>query len=321
MNRRHFLRNSTATLSLALLGRANLLGQTAPAGAPGAAAPAPPAAEFKPLRRSVGAFTGQGGTIGWLVNKDALVVVDTQFPATAALCLAGLPGREGRTIDCVLNTHHHGDHTGGNGVFKPAARMIVAHENVPRLQREAAERSARQTTQAGRPAPGAQTYADTLFAEQWRKDVGDEVVTARYFGPAHTSGDAIIHFERANVVHMGDLVFNRMYPVVDRPAGARFRGWIRVLTEAVKVYPKDAIYIHGHGKPAFGITGAQGDLLVMRDYISALLEHVERAIKAGKTKDEIATLENLAGFPDFHQPAPSRLKSNLETAYDELTAG
>ena len=327
MNRRDFLRNSSAAVSLGFLARGTLFGQSstpapsAPASAGSAAVrPPAPAPEFKALRRNVGVFTGSGGTIGWLVNKDALVVVDTQFANTAAICLAGLPGRAGRMIDCVINTHHHGDHTGGNGVFKPAARTIVAQQNVPRLQREAAERSAQQAAKAGRPAPGPQTYADTLFAESWRRDVGDEVVSARYFGPAHTSGDAIIFFEKANVVHLGDLVFNRMYPVVDRPAGARFAGWVQVLEQAVKVYPKDAIYLFGHGKQQFGITGAQGDLPVMRDYIGALLAHVAREIKAGKPKEEIAKLENLPGFPDVHQPAPNRLKSNLETAYDELTA-
>jgi glyoxylase-like metal-dependent hydrolase (beta-lactamase superfamily II) len=312
MNRRAFLFTSSTAVSLGFLARGPLFGQAS--GRPA------PTTEFKPLRRGVGVFTGQGGTIGWLVNKDGLVVVDTQFAATAAICLAGLPGRAERMIDCVINTHHHGDHTGGNGTFKPAAKRLVAHENVPKLQRAAAERSAEQAAKAGKAAPGPQTYADTLFKTDWRTGVGDEVVTARYFGPAHTSGDAIIHFEKANVVHMGDLVFNRMYPVVDRPAGARFRGWVQVLETAVKTYPKDAIYIHGHGNAKFGITGAQADLLAMRDYIAALLAHVEREIKAGKPKDEIAKLENLPSLPDYHQPAPNRLKSNLETAYDELTA-
>lgn len=308
MNRRHFLQHSAVAFSFTLAAPLIVRAQTPPK-------QATPTTEFKPLRGGVGLFTGQGGTIGWLVNKDAVVVVDTQFPTTAALCLSGLPGRDDRKIDCVINTHHHGDHTGGNSVFKPVAKMMVAHENVPRLQREAAQRSA----QPGK-APAEPVCADTVFKDTWRMTAGDEVVSARYHGPAHTSGDAIILFEKANVVHMGDLVFNRLYPVVDRPAGARFQGWIKVLEEAVKTYPKDAIYIFGHGKAPFGVSGTPQDLLTFRDYITALLAHVEKEIQAGKVRDEIAKLENLPGFPDLHQPAPNRLKSNLETAYDELTA-
>jgi len=268
--------------------------------------------EFRLLRRNVGLFTARGGTIGWLAAPDALAIVDTQFADTASLCLAGLPGRSGRTIDVVLNTHHHGDHTSGNGVFKPVAKTIVAQANVPALQRAAAERAKPQTLEQ-------QVYADTTFAEAWKQELGDEVVTARYFGAAHTNGDAIMLFEKANVVHMGDLVFNRIYPVIDRVSGGSIRHWIVVLEKVAKDYPADVIYIFGHGGEKFGVTGQRADLLVLRDYLSALLEHVQAQVAAGKSKAEISTLENFPGFQDFHEKLPNRLGSNLGTAYDELT--
>jgi glyoxylase-like metal-dependent hydrolase (beta-lactamase superfamily II) len=277
--------------------------------------PTPPIVpEFHPLRRNVGYFTARGGTIGWLASPDALAVVDTQFADTAALCLAGLPGRANRIIDVVLNTHHHGDHTSGNGVFKPVAKSIVAQANVPALQRAAAER-------AKPPTTDKQVYADTTFAETWRQELGDEVVSARYFGPAHTNGDAVVLFEKANVVHMGDLVFNRIYPVIDRVGGGSIRNWIVILEKVAKDYPADAIYVFGHGGEKFGVTGQRAELLVLRDYLTALLEHVQAQISAGKTKAEISTLENFPGFPDFHQKLPNRLGGNLGVAYDELTAG
>ncbi len=320
MNRRDFLVRSSLLASAGLLARSSLLAQVA---APAPPKPAAPVTEFRPLRRGVGLFTGRGGTIGWLSTKDALAVVDTQFPDTAALCLAGLPGRDTRMIDVVINTHHHGDHTGGNGVFKPAARTIVAQANVPGLMVAAAERAAK----ADRPGVSGpttldlaqQTYPDTTFSDVWRRDFGDEIVTAQYYGPAHTRGDVIVHFEKANVVHLGDLVFNRLYPVIDRPGGGSIRGWITRLEEAVKTYPADAIYICGHGSKAFGVTAVRDDLLVMRDYLSGLLAHVQREMAAGKSKAEIATLENLPGFDAFHVPRPNRLGSNLSVAFDELT--
>ena len=320
MNRRDFIVRSSLLASAGLLARPSLWSQVASPGAPAPAAPKPaPFTEFRPLRRGAGLFTGRGGTIGWLSTPSTLVVVDTQFPDTAALCLAGLPDRGRRTLDAVINTHHHADHTGGNGVFKPETRTIVAQASVPKLMFAAAERAAKADKPTAGPDLTKQTFPDTTFTDVWRRDFGDEIVTAQYFGPAHTGGDVIVAFERANVVHLGDLVFNRLYPVIDRPGGSNIRAWIGRLEEAVKTYPADAIYLCGHGSKAFGVTITRGEILVMRDYLTALLEHVQREIAAGKTKEQIATLENLPGFPDFHVPRPNRLATNLAAAYDELT--
>jgi len=301
MNRRDFLIRSSFFTAAGLLVRARLGAQ-----APGTVT------EFRPLRREVGLFNGRGGTIGWLSNKDALAAVDTQFPDTAALFLSGMPGRSGRQLDVLINSHHHGDHTGGNAVFKPATKMIVAHANVPGLQRA---RATQDKTLEG------QAYADTTFSSTWRREVGRETIRAKYHGAGHTSGDIVTVFEKANVVHMGDLMFNRVYPGVDRPAGASLRHWITVLEEVHKSYPADAIYVCGHGNPKFGVTPSHGDLLVFRDYLSALLEHVQKRMSAGEPKEKIVALDNLPGFPDYHLPVgpANRLPVNLSVAYDELT--
>jgi cyclase len=283
MNRRQFVVRSSLLASAALLPRVSF---------------------------SVGVFTGRGGSIGWLSNKDAAAVVDTQFPDTAAVCLAGLPDRGSRLVDVVVNTHHHPDHTSGNPIFKGSCKSIVAHENAVKLQTTRAE------------ADGTldkQVFADTTFAEAWRHDLGDEVITAQYFGPGHTKGDIVVHFQKANVVHLGDLTFNRLYPVIDRPGGASIRHWITVLEEIAKTYPADAIYIFGHGNPKFGVTGGPADIAAFRDYLSGLLEYTQKQIAAGKPKNQIVALENLEGFTDFHSPLPNRLGSNLGVAYDELT--
>ena len=316
MNRRDFLLKSGAAVSLGFLAKKSLTAQTPsapPSGTGGVPVrPPTPVTEFRPLRREVGLFTGRGGTIGWLASPAALVAVDTQFPDTAAIFLEKMPGRAGRTLEAVINTHHHGDHTGGNGVFKPVAKTIIAHANVPGLMLAAAKRN------PNSPEP---TLPDATFPQRREIQAGDETVTLRYFRPAHTSGDIVVHFERANVVHTGDLMFNRIYPVIDRPAGASFRGWLATLEELVKIYPADAIYIFGHGSQKFGVTGGPADLLIFRDYIGALLGHVEKAIKAGQTRAEVVKLENFPGFPDLHvPPGPgNRLGGNLGAAYDELT--
>lgn len=317
MNRRDFLIRSGAAASIGLLTPDSLFGQTPPAPATPPAVPVaqpPPVTTFKALRRNVGFFTGGGGTIGWLANKDAVAAVDTQFPNTAAIFLQGLPDRAGRPLDVTVNTHHHGDHTGGNAIFRPATKSIVAHANVPGLMRARAEADKKTIDPAMIP--------DATFPDTWKLALGDETVSARYLGAAHTKGDIVVHFEQANVVHLGDLLFNRIYPVIDRPGGASIRHWVTVLETIHQEYPADAIYVSGHGNAKFGITLQRDELLVFRDYLSALLAATEAGIKAGKSKEEIQKMDNLDGFPDFHVPPGrgNRLPGNLGTAYDELTA-
>jgi cyclase len=316
MNRRDFLVRSSMFTAAGLLTRSIAAEKSGSAtGAPVAGArpptaPAPVTPEFKLLRREVGYFTAQGGTIGWLVNKDALACVDTQFARTAPLFLSGLPGRNDRKLDVVINSHHHPDHTGGNGVMKPATKKIVAHANVPALQRARADMDKK---------GDEQVYADTTFADTWRAELGGEVVSAKYHGVAHTKGDIVTLFEKANVIHMGDLMFNRIYPVIDRGGGGRIKGWIQVLEQVAKAYPADAIYIFGHANPKFSVSGKREDLLTFRDYLSGLLDYTQKKINAGEPKEKIVALENLPGFPDYHLPLPNRLGGNLGVAYDELT--
>ncbi len=323
LNRRHFLRCSagglltTAAVYPILTHTARLLAQSpAPAATPTPAPPPTPV--FKPLRRGVGYFTARGGTIGWLVSKSALAAVDAQFPDTAKLFLDGLPERGGRPFDMLFNTHHHGDHTSGNLAFKqtgavPAETSIVAHKNVPALQRGAATAD---------NSLERQVFAATLFDDTWTRLLGDDVVNAQYFGPAHTSGDAILHFEKANIVHVGDLVFNKVYPNIDRRSGGSITGWMSVLETLHKKFGAggDLIYIFGHGNAEAGVTGAGKELLEMRDYLGGLLEFVRKEIAAGKSKEEVLKNETLPGFEAYHSPKPNRLGQNLTTAYDELTA-
>src|SRR3954469_338826 len=129
LDRRQFLAFSSSALALSPFARTFAQGQ----------APPPAVAKFDDVRRNVGIFTMRGGTIGTFVNKDAVLVIDTQYPDTARACLDGLKQKIGnRSIDTVFNTHHHADHTSGNAVFRAAAKRIIARPSVPALQRKAA---------------------------------------------------------------------------------------------------------------------------------------------------------------------------------------
>ncbi len=270
--------------------------------------------DFSTIRRNVGVYTERGGTIGWLINNDALVAVDSQFPDSAANCISGLKDRTDRKMDYLINTHHHGDHTAGNISFKDYANHIVAHENVPGYQMKAAERR-------GQEVVAAQLTADMTFTDKWSQDVGDETVHATHYGPAHTGGDSVIYFEKANIAHMGDLVFNRAYPYIDPGAGANIENWVKVLRIAADELPSDAIYICGHGNSNYGIQASKGDVLRKADFLEALLAFTQNGINAGQSKEEIAGAEFLPGFEDFQAPGWGlTLEFNINTAYDELSS-
>jgi len=270
-----------------------------------AAAPPPAPAVFTPLRRNVGIFNQRGGTIGWLINSDGLLVVDSQFADTAPNLLAGLKERSPRQIDVLINSHHHPDHTGGNGVLR-SAKQIVAHARSKENQRAQAERAKAETT-----------LPDITFPDTWSVKLGDETVRARHWGPAHTGGDAAIHFEQANIVHLGDLLNNRGYPNVDAPAGASVHGWIQVLEKMAPAYPADALYVYGHAEAGHPFIGTRPDLLYQRDYFTAVIEMARRLRKEGKTKEELAKVDVLPRFEHFGG-TKSRLGLALTIAYDEL---
>jgi cyclase len=300
--RRDLLRWTSLSLAAAWPS-ARLLGQ---APAPQQGPPPAPQTSFADLRRNVGIFNGQGGTIGTYVGNGAVVVVDTQFPNTAQICVDGLkPKAGGRAVDLVIDTHFHGDHTGGNGVFKAAgAKSIVAHAKVPELMKS-------------RPNPNGPppTLPDATFPDTWRQDLGDEVVSAKFYGPAHTGGDIVVLFEKANVAHMGDLVFNRRQPFIDRPGGASIQGWITLLEQVAKAHATDTIFVFGHAGEGFKVTGGKADLQNFRDFLTALLDVTRKAKTAGQTREAfLKTTMPVPGFTDFG-PLVERVTG---AAWDEL---
>jgi glyoxylase-like metal-dependent hydrolase (beta-lactamase superfamily II) len=315
ISRRQFV--SASSLSVAALGLARLP-VLAQAGGQTPAAQAPPVTKCEEIRRGVGFFTGNGGTIGYLVNNDGAIAIDSQFMPTAEICVAGLKQRAPKGIELLINTHHHGDHTSGNPAFRPVVKRILAHENCVAWQRKVAEQAAANPPAAGAPAPAIPVYADATFKDTWQVDFGGETVHVRYFGPGHTSGDAVIFFEKANIIHAGDLLFRRVHPRVDSPAGASVVNWESILAKLVSAHGNDTAFIFGHGKDGV-VLGKKADVTFFRDYLAAALAHVGAGIKAGQSKEEIAKAPALKGFEDVAQINPRiGLAGVLESAYDEL---
>ena len=263
--------------------------------------------QFKPLRNDMGIFIEQGGTIGWLNSSDGYVVVDSQFPNTAPHVIDELKKLGDKPFKYLINTHHHGDHTAGNIAFKGLAKNVVAHQNSLINQTKAAEKAGNLDKQL---------LPNVTFGKGWKDKVGNEQINAFYYGSGHTNGDAVYHFEHANIVHVGDLVFNRKYPYIDRPNGANIGNWITALDKINNQFDNDTLFIWGHSLDPEKVTGNKEDIKAFQNYLSKLLAFVGGEIKNGKTKEDILKATEIPGAPEWKGDGIER---SLTAAYEELT--
>jgi len=297
MKRREFIYSSAGSLALSLLAGRQLLARTGLQDTPYA---------MKEVRNGVSIFTEKGGTIAYLITKEGIAVVDAQFPEQSQHLIDELKKQSDRSFKFLINTHHHGDHTNGNIAYKGLVEHVVAHKNSLENQQSVAKRNQNEDKQL---------YPDTVFSDSWQVKIGQEQIRIYYFGEAHTNGDSIIHFENANVVHLGDLLFNKRYPYIDRSAGASIKNWITVLDQVKRTFNSETIYIFGHAFDPKTVTGTVNDVNSFKGYLENLLSYVSNEIKTGKSKEEILKATAITGVVDMN----GEPKHNLEMAYEELT--
>jgi len=260
------------------------------------------------LTDNLGIFTERGGTIAFLLGKKDIVVVDSQFPDQSKHLIDELKKRSENPFSLLINTHHHGDHTAGNISFKGIVTHVLAHQNSKINQENWAKQN---------KAEDKQLYPDQTYTDTWCDKIGKEKICLNYYGAAHTNGDSFVHFENANIVHCGDLVFNRRHPFVDRGAGANMKSWMQVIDKGLAKFDNNTKYIFGHAGPGYEVTGKADDLRAFRDYLGNVLKYVEGEIKAGKTKEEILKATIIPGGEDWKTDGIQR---PLQAAYEELTA-
>ena len=297
MHRRHFLRNTGVLAGLSMLTQKQALAQLFSV----------PEFKIKMLRNNVGIYTERGGTIGFLLEKEGIVVIDSQFPDTAKNFIEEMKKNNAQPIKYLLNTHHHGDHSSGNISFKGIAGNVVAHENSLANQKRTAE---------AQNSLDKQLLPDTTFKQEWSIKIDKENIQAYYFGAGHTNGDAIYHFEEANIAHLGDLMFNRRHPFVDRSSGANIKNWIDVLDKGLKKTDRNTLFIFGHSLNPGAETGTAEDVKLFQDYLSKVLRFTEQEIKAGKSKDEFIKSTAIPGVTEWKGDGIQR---PLTAAYEELS--
>ncbi|MBB2145399.1 MBL fold metallo-hydrolase [Pedobacter sp. LMG 31464] len=299
MQRRQFIQNSALAAAMLAFYKSDVFASTNLARA----------YQFKALRNDVGIFIEQGGTIAWLNSSNGFVVVDAQFPTSAPHVIEELKKLGEKPFKYLLNTHHHGDHTSGNIAFKGLTEHVVAHQNSLINQKLAAEKAKNEDKQL---------FPDITFGKGWKAPVGKEKISAYYYGSGHTNGDVVYHFENANIVHVGDLVFNRRYPFIDKDNGAHIGNWIIALDKIQKQFDNDTLFVWGHSLDPEKVTGSKADVKAFQNYLQSLLTFVSAEIKAGKTKEEILKTTSIPGAPEWQGDGIAR---SLTAAYTELTVG
>jgi glyoxylase-like metal-dependent hydrolase (beta-lactamase superfamily II) len=298
MKRSSFIRYSGISLaSLALFGYRGI-----------AASSTDPAYQIRMLSDDMGIFTEKGGTILFFLNKEGIILVDSQFPDTAQHLVDELAKKTENAYRLLINTHHHRDHTAGNLIFKNKVTHLLAHAN---------SKANQVTVAIQQKTEDQQFYPDQTFTDTWREKIGNETVSLKYFGAAHTNGDSIVHFEKAGIVHLGDLVFNKRHPFVDRAAGASMQNWITVLEKTAGEFSRKTKYVCGHAASGYDVVIKKEDLLAFRDYLGNVLTFTEAAIKAGKSKEEIIKALAIPGSPEWQGDGIER---PLAAAYDELNS-
>ena len=212
----------------------------------------------------------------------------------------------------MIHTHHHRDHAAGNPLFHSLTSHILAHQRVPDyLQEEAA---------AAWPE-AADVRIDQTIAKSWTEQFGDERVIAEHYGPGHTGGDLVIRFERANIVHIGDLVYNRLHPNVDTVHGGSMVKWLGLLQRVVDHHDSETLYVFSHSQSGFPPTGTRADVLRQASYLAAALDQARNGITRGWSRREIARQPS-RGFAEYAPMSPRLTRASvLEQAYDELTHG
>ena len=244
--------------------------------------------ETIPVARGVYMLVGSGGNLGLSVGQDGAFLIDDQYAPLTDRIIKAISAVTDKPIRFLVNTHWHMDHTGGNENIGKGGAIIVAHDNVRKRLSKGQFMKAFNVEVP--PAP-AKALPVITFKDRITFHWNNETLEVWHPKPAHTDGDAVIYFKSANVVHVGDLLFNGIYPFIDAGSGGSFEGVITGVDEMLGRIDDSTKVIPGHGP-----LGSKADLKAYRDMLATVHARMTKLIKEGKNIDEIVAAKPTADF-------------------------
>lgn len=263
-----------------------------------------------PVAKGVYLLQGVGGNIGVSIGPDAAFLVDDQYAQLSEKVIAAVKALTDKPIRFLVNTHWHGDHSGGNENLANTGAVIVAHDNV-RIRMSSEQFIA--ALNARSPASPPRALPIVTFTDAVAFHLNGDDIHVVHVSPAHTDGDAIIHFSAANVLHMGDVFFNGRYPLVDLSSGGSFPGIVTAVNAALRYANDSTKVIPGHGALA-----TRADLVKYRDMLTTIQNRVAELIKAGKSRDQVIAAKPTRDWDATHGNGRITADMLVGFAYDSM---
>ncbi len=253
---------------------------------------------------------GAGGNIGVSTGKDGVILIDDQYAPLTEKILAAIRARSKGEIRFVLNTHWHGDHTGGNENLGQAGAVILAHERV----------RARMSSDQFRPPPRRNVPASPevawpviTFEDGVTLHLNGQRIEAIHVAPAHTDGDSIVYFHEADLLHMGDTYFSGMYPYIDASSGGTLDGMIAAADRGLAIAGPKTRIIPGHGSLA-----TRADLEATQKMLVSIRDRVLKLIEFGQSRNEVIAAKPTRAFDEKWGNGFIKPDSFAGIAYDAL---
>jgi glyoxylase-like metal-dependent hydrolase (beta-lactamase superfamily II) len=249
---------------------------------------------------------GRGGNIGVSVGKDGAAIIDDQFADMVPKIRAAVALLSESPVEFVINTHLHGDHTGGNDAFGAAGAVIIAHDNV---RKRLGSDQVNPTTNQPIPARKREALPVVTFADSATLHFNDETLEFRHLPDAHTETDIIVRFRKANIVHMGDL-FVGGFPFIDGNTGGTFDGLIKAHAAVLASIDDSTRVIRGHGP-----LGNKAELQAYHDMLVVVRDRIAKLVKAGKTQEQVVEARPTREFEEKYAGTSFNAEQWIGRAY------